>query len=113
MEDIEQVCERLIMIDDGQVIFDGGMRHFVDTYGTERILSIELETPVAHFTVDCARVVAHDSTTVKLLFNKTEISATALISHICSRYPVTDCQLQEPKVEQLIRGIYENRGIPS
>lgn len=113
MEDIEQVCERLIMIDDGQVIFDGGMRHFIDSYGTERMLTIELETPVANFVIEHAQVIAQDANTVKLLFNKTDISATTLIGQICSQYPVTDCQLQEPRVEHLIRGVYESRGIPS
>jgi ABC-2 type transport system ATP-binding protein len=110
MEDIEQVCNRLIMIDEGQIIFDGGMQQFVNTYGTERILTVELEHPVSDFVVDRAQVVVQEGHTVKMLFNKSDITATQLISQLTTRYPVTDCQLQEPKIEHLIRGVYESRG---
>jgi ABC-2 type transport system ATP-binding protein len=111
MEDIEQVCNRLIMIDDGHIIFDGGMSQFMDTYGTERMLSIELESDVPDFYVEGAQIIANEGRNVRILFNKVDISATRLIGQLTERYPVTDCHLQEPKIEHLIRGVYESRGV--
>jgi ABC-2 type transport system ATP-binding protein len=111
MEDIEQVCNRLIMIDDGHIIFDGGMTRFMDTYGTERMLLIELESDVPDFYVEGAQIVANEGRNIRIQFNKADISATRLIGQLTERYPVTDCHLQEPKIEHLIRGVYENRGV--
>jgi len=111
MEDIEQVCNRLIMIDDGHIIFDGGMQQFMDTYGTERMLSIELESQVSDFYVEGAKVVANEGKQVRIMFNKADISASRLIGQLTERYSVKDCQLQEPKIEHLIRGVYESRGV--
>jgi ABC-2 type transport system ATP-binding protein len=42
MADVEQLCSRLLIIDHGQLLYDGGLRHIVDLLGTERTGVVDL-----------------------------------------------------------------------
>lgn len=111
MDDIEEVCKRIVLIDKGNIIHDDNMDSFRNTYGTDRLLKIQLAEPVNDFRIDTGRVESIKDSQVTIVFKKDQISATQLIHDIITRYPVLDCQLQEPKIEHLIRDVYEKRRI--
>ncbi|MCG7408505.1 ATP-binding cassette domain-containing protein [Paenibacillus sp. ACRRX] len=110
MDDIQQVCERLILIDRGQLIFDSPMEHFVNQYGKERMLLLQLEHHVDNLHVDQGVLVENQNNQAKILFNKDSISATKLIQKMTESYPIIDCKIEEPKIEHLMRMVYEERG---
>lgn len=41
--DIEELCSRIIMIDEGKKIYDGSLSQLIDTYGTNRKVSMEVK----------------------------------------------------------------------
>ncbi|MFB5763590.1 ABC transporter ATP-binding protein [Paenibacillus medicaginis] len=109
MDDIEQVCDRLLMINDGVIIFDGKMKSFIDAYGNERIITVQFEEPIANIDIDYGDVLSIEENKVKILFQKEKISATQIVQNMSQKYPVVDCHLEEPKIEFLIRQVYEGR----
>nr|WP_275901557.1 ATP-binding cassette domain-containing protein [Cohnella algarum] len=109
MDDIEQICERLVLIDHGQLIYDGTTLDFKQTYGTERVLTVEFEEEVPSLHIAGARVVANERKRATLVFQKNEVTATQLIQELASSYPVLDCELTEPKIENLVRHVYSQK----
>lgn len=47
IEDIEELCNRIIIIDEGKKIYDGSLENLKDTYGKRRKVSMEVRKPEA------------------------------------------------------------------
>ncbi|MFD1886726.1 ABC transporter ATP-binding protein [Paenibacillus wenxiniae] len=109
MDDIEQVCDRLLMINQGVLIFDGQMKSFIDTYGNERIITVQFEKPIPNVQFEFGSVLSNEGNKVKILFQKEHVSATKIVQELSRKFPVVDCHLEEPKIEHLIRQVYEGR----
>ncbi|MDE6202782.1 MAG: ATP-binding cassette domain-containing protein, partial [Lachnospiraceae bacterium] len=43
--DIEELCSRIIIIDEGKLIYDGSLANLKDTYGNKRKISMEIRQP--------------------------------------------------------------------
>jgi len=43
--DIEELCSRIIMIDEGKKIYDGSLENLKDIYGTTKTVSMEVRSP--------------------------------------------------------------------
>jgi ABC-2 type transport system ATP-binding protein len=110
MADVEQLCSRLLIIDHGQLLYDGGLRQIVDQLGTERTLVVDLaegEAPQAPLVVPHAAEVRADGPRRWLRFNRSEVSAADLIAAVAARYRLQDLTIEEPAIEAIIRRIYE------
>lgn len=49
VSDIEKLCQRMILIDNGQVMYDGEVAKIKEKFGKERALMIDLEEETADF----------------------------------------------------------------
>jgi len=108
MSDIEKLCRRMILIDQGQVMYDGDLATIKERFGGESVLIIDLEEEVRDFTVTGGRVVKEEGRRKWIQFRRAEISASQLINQISERYEIRDLALEEPEIEVMIRNIYEN-----
>jgi ABC-2 type transport system ATP-binding protein len=106
LDDIERLCSRLLIIDHGHVIYDGGLEALRDKYGRERTLVVDLAAPGDPITVESADVVKIDGPRQWLRFRRDDTTAAALIAEIAARYPLRDLTLEEPAIEDIVRKIY-------
>jgi ABC-2 type transport system ATP-binding protein len=111
MSDIEQLCSRLMIIDHGKLLYDGGLDEIRDRFGTERTLVVDLaeDTAAAGAPLELphAREVRADGPRRWLRFNRADTTAADLIAAVAARYRVQDLTIEEPEIEQIIRRIYE------
>src|SRR5215218_9992655 len=47
MDDVKALCERVVVIDQGRLIFDGALRELARRFGDDKLLTLDLDTPVA------------------------------------------------------------------
>jgi ABC-2 type transport system ATP-binding protein len=109
MGDIERLCERVIIIDHGRLLYDGALAALRDRYGWERALVLHLDAPVSSSDLEAiegARLADHRETTARLLFDRREISASTLITRVTSRLPVKDLALEDAPIESIVQQIY-------
>jgi ABC-2 type transport system ATP-binding protein len=111
MSDIEQLCSRLMIIDHGKLLYDGGLDEIRDRFGTERTLVVDLAEDAAaagaSLEVPHAVEVRADGPRRWLRFNRADTTAAELIAAVAARYRVQDLTIEEPEIEQIIRRIYE------
>jgi len=112
MAGISRLCERMLIIDHGRLLYDGGVGAITERYGGERRLVVDLAEDVADPAVPGARLERREGTRLWLSFRREEISAPALIAALTSRYAIRDLTLEEPDIEAVVRRIYEE-GLPS
>jgi ABC-2 type transport system ATP-binding protein len=106
LDDIERLCSRLLVIDHGQLIYDGDLESLKQRYGAERMLVVDLEEPGEPLVVDGARVVRVEGSRQWLAFRRDETSAARLTAAVTALAPVRDLELHEPEIEDVVRKIY-------
>ncbi|OMF81589.1 ABC transporter ATP-binding protein [Paenibacillus glucanolyticus] len=111
--DIEELCTRLIMIDKGKIIFDGPLDSVVEKYSTERVLHFQVKesivstlSSIIHLPPSC-RFEEKSSTHFSISFDKSKISASEIVTSILAVTDIIDFKLDEPKIESVIKRVYE------
>jgi ABC-2 type transport system ATP-binding protein len=108
LNDVEKLCERIIIIDHGQKLYDGSIEAIKRRYGRHRLLVAEIE----EFCTDCdieipgVRLVSAQGTRITLEFDRERVSADQLIVALAKRYELKDVTVSEPELESIIREIY-------
>ena len=105
LADVERLCRRIILIDEGRVIYDGSIEVIKEQYGTHRTLVVELCEPET-VEVPGATVESREGNVVRLRFDRQTISADQLIRRVADAYNINDVTLEEPDLESIIRRIY-------
>lgn len=104
--DVERLCERMLIIDHGHVIYDGGVSAVRDHFGGERVLIVDLERVTEPLLIPGTTVERVDGMRQRLRFRRTDISAARVISQVAEQAPVVDLSIEEPAIEEIVRRIY-------
>lgn len=102
MDDVEALCQRVLIIDHGAMLYDGAIQPLKASYAPHRDL-------IVHFAEDIPPLegeVRRDEDRVWLRFDPSDISASTLIREITDKYDVLDLSLSEPDLEAVIAEIY-------
>ena len=109
LSDVEKLCERVMIIDHGRLLFDGQLATLAERFGGKRELVVDYAEDYDDVSVDCAIVAERDGPRVVYQFERGAISASELISALSARYRIRDLSVREPEIEDTIRRIYEER----
>jgi ABC-2 type transport system ATP-binding protein len=112
LSDIERLCSRLLIIDHGRLIWDGGLDELKRRYGQERTLVVDLEEPAPPLEVPGARVVRVDGPRQWLAFRRDETSASELTAAVAARARLVDLAIEETQIEEIVRRIYATATAP-
>ncbi|GAX90437.1 ABC transporter ATP-binding protein [Effusibacillus lacus] len=109
MTDIEKLCQRVMIIDDGQILYDGSIDKLKNSFGSQRTLVIELEDEFDPVGLDLpyASLVRQEGSRIWLSFDKEQISASQLMLELARTHRIRDLTVEEPEIESVVRQIYE------
>ena len=105
LADVEELCPRLVIVDHGRVIYDGGTAALKDHYGGERTLIVDLEEARPALDVAGATCERVEGPRQWLRFSK-ETSAAAVLESVMQQAAVRDLTTLEPEIEDIVRRIY-------
>ncbi|CAM5576631.1 ABC transporter ATP-binding protein [Streptomyces coeruleorubidus] len=109
LQDIEQLCKRVMVIDHGRLMYDGPLAGLHEAGESERILVVDLERELPPIDAPApARVVRVDGPRQWLAFPAAE-SAAPLVARIAAEYPLVDLSVREPDIEAVIAQMYAER----
>jgi ABC-2 type transport system ATP-binding protein len=106
--DIERLCSRVVLIDHGRVIYDGALEALRQHFGRQRTLVVDLDQDVNGLQIDDATLIRREGPRVWLRFDRSVTTAAALIAEVATRYRIRDLTVEEPEIEGIVRGIYQN-----
>ncbi len=112
MGDIEELCERVIIIDHGRIFFDGPLAQIVDRLATEKIVSFEFaDARLDRCPEGCGEVLEQSPGTLRLKVPRNEVAAVC--RRIFEKNAVTDLEVQEPPIEEVIRRLFAEQRAPA
>ncbi len=115
LADIEDLCERIIIIDKGRIIFDGLVRSIKGKLGKTRraIIDFHHEVPASAVSelfkgkpLELEQITPEQ---VGLSFEVEAIAPSDLVRTLLSRFPVKDIVLKGPDLSEIVRRIYEGK----
>jgi len=110
MQDIEKVCNRLIIIDKGEKVYDGSINEIKNNYVSLRSIEVEFSNEVNIEPINDVSIKDQEGTNGcrKLFsFDSANVKINELMTDILTKYDVKDISIIEPEIDDIIRDIYE------
>ncbi|HEX8312445.1 MAG TPA: ATP-binding cassette domain-containing protein [Chthoniobacteraceae bacterium] len=104
MQDIEELCHRVIIIDHGRIFFDGPLSAIMDRFATHKVLSLTFQEPVAGEFSAFGEVLENAAQTLRLKVPRAKV--TDVCRDLLTTYKITDINVQEPPIEEVIRQLF-------
>jgi ABC-2 type transport system ATP-binding protein len=108
--DIEDICKRIVIIDNGKIIHDGDLKALKDNYARDRVIHFQLARPPESMERICAGLpaceVSRDELRLSVRFDRFEHQAGEIAAAVMPHVEVIDFRIDEPEVEDLIKRVY-------
>ena len=117
--DIEELCSRIIIIDDGKKIYDGSLEHLKDTYGKKKRVSMEIKHPkkLVDFSLaeelglsneECETEFDDQNNLLTVVFDKNAVQVPQIMSAVMEVTEIKDIQIQETELAEIVKEIYNH-----
>ena len=107
LTEVEKLCDRILLIDEGKIIFDGSidriMREFSPLYQMEIKIGEELPD-IEDLPIEWVRI---ENDRVHLAYDKNKIDTAQILKHLKDKMVMSDIKLYEPNLESTIKKVYE------
>jgi ABC-2 type transport system ATP-binding protein len=107
MTDIQELCRRVIIIDNGKIFFDGQLSEVVDRFADFKIVTMAWETgaslpalPLSEF----GEVLQQSPNRLQLKVKRDHV--IAVCKRLLDELPVNDIDIQDVPIEEVIRQIF-------
>lgn len=119
IEDIEELCNRIIIIDDGKKIYDGSLADLKEEYGTMRTVTMEVKNieelqqlnlaqEFGTAPEQCRLEVDGENNICQVMFDKHQIQVPQVLARIMECTEVKDVQIQETELAEIVKAIYRH-----
>lgn len=106
LADVEKVCQRMMMIHHGRIVYDGSVQSVRAQFGTTKTLVVDLEAAVPPLHIPHAAVVRTEANRQWLRFDQRQITAVDLLGLVTVQAKVIDMSIEEPEIEEIVRQMY-------
>ena len=108
LKDIEDVCDRIILLDKGQIIYDGEKQKFKDTYGQYVTAEFIINSKSANIdNLSNAEILEETESSLKVKFMHDETTIVKLMNEISNYCKIEDIHIKEAELEDILKEIYK------
>lgn len=113
-DDIKEICERVIILDRGKIIFDNKLEH-LSGLESEQTLIIDFSDPITNVPVmtEClarldpsVRVERLGNNRIKLFYDRNRIEKKNIVAYLFNRFEISDFYSMETDLKDVIKKIY-------
>lgn len=110
MSDVEELCKRVMIINEGQLLYDGELEKIVEHYTPEKLVTLSSSKPMnMELLKKFGHVVSVNGTTAKIEVTRKEVAPT--IQKLFNAIPLIDLAIEELPIEEIIARVFSK--IPS
>jgi ABC-2 type transport system ATP-binding protein len=107
MQDIQELCDRVIIIDHGKIFFDGPLNSIIDRFSGYKIITLTFQDAGQRDFSLLGEVIAQTPVSVQLRVPRVKVTETA--RQLLEGCAVSDISVQEMPVEEVIRQLFGER----
>ena len=120
--DIEELCNRILIIDEGKLIYDGSLTDLKERFGTKRKVVMEVqnlkeaEKLPLHEYLSVSREdyeVQADAknNTITISFDKNKLQVSDVIGQVMGHTQVKDIKIYETELAEIVKAIYNHSAL--
>jgi ABC-2 type transport system ATP-binding protein len=107
MDDVKELCDRVIVIDKGQLLFDGKLDEIIKKFADHKLITVVFSKEVTRKKLESIGVVKElDFPKAIISVNRSQVSTAA--AKLLQTFPVADLNIEEPPIEDVIREVFNN-----
>jgi len=112
MDDIETLCERILILREGECVFDGPLARVVEAYADRKVVTAHLHPSPAPVSPDrelaaLGEVAECNDRRIRLHVPRKDVAAAA--AALLGRYPVADLSIEEVEIGTIIERIMKSQ----
>jgi ABC-2 type transport system ATP-binding protein len=107
--DVEVLCKRAMVINHGEVIYDGRVSTLKRDYMHTKTISLKLGEPWQGFDGPGVHVLKHKGYGIKLQVDTAATAIEEVVGRLLARYAIVDINVDNPPMEEIIARIYTQR----
>ncbi|MBU4501250.1 MAG: ATP-binding cassette domain-containing protein [Nanoarchaeota archaeon] len=107
MQDIERLCKRIIIINHGEIVYDGNLKHIKSKALSSKVLDVKLLESKDHFKLKGCRVLKVGKYGMKIKVDTNVTSIKKVMDYLVDNYDFADLTISDPPIEEIIKKIYE------
>jgi ABC-2 type transport system ATP-binding protein len=105
MADVTALCERIIVIDKGHVLYDGNFRALIERVAPYKIIKLQLSAaPAREILAQFGAVESIEG--LEAVLHVPRAQATESAARLLAQLPVEDVTFEDPPVEDIIREVF-------
>jgi ABC-2 type transport system ATP-binding protein len=117
LDDIEELCRRIMIIDKGRVLYDGPLADLKQKLLRTKQIKFVLKdraqaSGMAVFCRDGLEAEQVDELTYRIRFDRVKVSTSDLIRQILANVEVRDLLIEDEPIEEIVKRIYAGEALP-
>lgn len=105
MADITALCERVVVIDKGAILYDGSLKGVVEKFAPLREVKLDLSVPVdSDRLANFGEVESNDGRVVRLLVERDTLTET--VARLLAELEIEDLTVTDPPIEDVIARLF-------
>lgn len=116
LDDIQELCNRILIIDKGKIIYDGSLQEIKEKYGTTKRIEFEVKDELDETKINLAEAfniapeeleITREDKKLTIVFPKHKISVAQMTQEILRRFDVQDISISDANIERIVAHIYD------
>lgn len=115
LNDIEELCSRIIIIDSGSILYDGSLTQIKEKYGYMTNIEVQINRVVKDEELYFIKELDEKDTSITILdnkisinFNKNNISTADILGKLMAKFNIVDFTVRETSIEDIVKKIYRS-----
>lgn len=105
MDDVEKLCDRVIIINKGKIVYDGKLAQIVNRFTKRKVVSLDFGKEVEREKLkEYGRILNFDLLNAKIEVDRDKIAD--ITARLLKELPIADLSIEEPPIEEIIRLIF-------
>jgi len=110
MGDVQQLCQRVIIIDKGKILFDGQLSQIVKKYADHKLIKVVFDKDIDPKKLEkIGKVKEYDFPKAVLTVKRGVSNAAA--AELLKNFPIGDLNIEEPSIEDIIREVFTGKDV--
>lgn len=110
MDDVKELCKRIVIIDSGKLIFDNSFDQLIHKYADHKLITVTLNSPIVESLVSKYGFVK-DFDELRFVVSVKKDETMNVAKTIMQDLPIIDLNIEEPRIEDVISEIFSGKDI--
>lgn len=107
MDDIESLCNRVMVIGHGQLLYDGKLASLKERYSPLRRIRATIDGNIKEFQIEDAESIKVEGNTWTVMFDPIKIAAHNMVERLAQKLPLEDIAIEEENIDEIIASMYK------